>query len=60
MLTERFTALPVEVSTFTKLPDPQFHEANAAATIIAMLVFVLIVNSIAIVLRNRFERKRTA
>jgi phosphate transport system permease protein len=59
-LTERFTALPVLVSTFTKLPDPQFHVNNAAATIIAMLVFVLIVNSIAIVLRNRFERKRTA
>jgi phosphate transport system permease protein len=59
-LTERFTALPVLVSSFTKEPDPQFHEANAAAAIIAMLVFVLIVNSIAIVLRNRFERKRTA
>jgi hypothetical protein len=25
----------------------------------AMLVFVLIVNSIAIILRNRFERKRS-
>jgi phosphate transport system permease protein len=59
-LKERFTALPVEVSTFTKLPDPAFHVDNAAATIIAMLVFVLFINSIAIVLRNRFERKRSA
>jgi phosphate transport system permease protein len=59
-LTERFTALPVIVSTFTKLPEEQFRVNNAAATIIAMLVFVLLINSIAIVLRNRFERKRTA
>jgi phosphate transport system permease protein len=59
-LTERFTALPVIVSTFTKLPQEEFHVANAAATIIAMLLFVLVINTIAIVLRNRFERKRTA
>jgi phosphate transport system permease protein len=58
-LPERFTALPALVSTFTKRPEPEFMDL-AAATIIAMLVFVLIVNSIAIVLRNRFERKRTA
>jgi phosphate transport system permease protein len=59
-LTERFTALPALVSTFTKRPEEEFRVDAAAATIIAMLVFVLIVNSIAIVLRNRFERKRTA
>jgi phosphate transport system permease protein len=59
-LTERFTALPALVSTFTKRPEELFKVGNAAATIIAMLVFVLIVNSIAIVLRNRFERNRTA
>jgi ABC-type phosphate transport system permease subunit len=33
--------------------------ANTSATIMAMLVFVLLVNSIAIILRNRFERKRS-
>jgi phosphate transport system permease protein len=59
-LTERFTALPALVSTFTKRPEELSKVGNAAATIMAMLVFVLIVNSIAIVLRNRFERKRTA
>jgi phosphate transport system permease protein len=57
-LTERFTALPTIVSSWTKLPDKQFRVQNSAATIIAMLVFVLLVNSIAIVLRNRFEKKR--
>jgi phosphate transport system permease protein len=59
-LSERFVALPSIVTTFAKQPEDAFKVANASATIIAMLVFVLIVNSIAIVLRNRFEKKRTA
>ena len=59
-LTERFVALPSIVTTFAKQPDEAFRVANASATIMAMLVFVLLVNSIAIVLRNRFEKKRTA
>lgn len=59
-LTERFTALPALVSTFVSRPQEQFKIHNTAATIITMLVFVLLINSIAIVLRNRFERKRTA
>ncbi|HEY8526991.1 MAG TPA: phosphate ABC transporter permease PstA [Acidimicrobiales bacterium] len=59
-LTERFTALPVLVSTWTKLPAEEFRVDNAAATILAMLAFVLVVNAIAIVLRNRFEQKRSA
>jgi phosphate transport system permease protein len=58
-LTERFVALPSIVTTFAKQPEDAFKVANASATIMAMLVFVLIVNSIAIVLRNRFEKKRT-
>jgi phosphate transport system permease protein len=57
-LTERFVALPSIVTTFAKQPEEAFRVANASATIMAMLVFVLIVNSIAIILRNRFERKR--
>jgi phosphate transport system permease protein len=58
-LSERFVALPSIVTTFAKQPEDAFKVANASATIIAMLVFVLIVNSIAIVLRNRFEKKRS-
>jgi phosphate transport system permease protein len=57
-LQERFVALPTIVSTWTKLPDQEFRVDNAAACIIAMMVFVLLINSIAIVLRNRFEKKR--
>jgi phosphate transport system permease protein len=59
-LTERFVALPTIVTTWSRLPDDEFKVANASATIIGMLVFVLAVNSLAIVLRNRFERKRSS
>jgi phosphate transport system permease protein len=59
-LTERFVALPSIVTTFAKQPEEAFKVENASATIIAMLVFVLLINSIAIVLRNRFEKKRSA
>jgi phosphate transport system permease protein len=58
-LGERFVALPSIVTTFAKLPEDEFKVSNAAATIIAMLVFVLLINSIAIVLRNRYEKKRS-
>ena len=58
-LQERFVALPTIVSTWAKLPDDAFRVHLTAATILAMLVFVLLINSIAIVLRNRFEKKRS-
>ena len=58
-LTERFTALPMIVSNWSKAPQEVFKVDMSAAAIIAMLTFVLLINSIAIVLRNRFEKKRT-
>jgi phosphate transport system permease protein len=59
-LTERFTAMPTIITTWAKLPSDDFKTTNTAAAIIAMLVFVLLVNSIAIILRNRFEKKRAS
>jgi phosphate transport system permease protein len=59
-LSEQFLALPSIVSTWAKEPEEEFHIANASATILAMLVFVLLINSIAIVLRNRYEKKRSS
>ena len=50
-----FTALPVQIYTWVKLPDPAFQEL-AAAAIIVLLVIVLSMNAIAIFLRNRFRR----
>src|SRR5918996_1555214 len=58
-LFERFTAMPSVVTTWAKLPQDDFKIYNAAAAIIALMVFVLVINSIAIVLRNRFEKKRS-
>jgi phosphate transport system permease protein len=58
-LTERFVALPSTITEWSKKPEPEFKIENASATIIAMLVFVLVVNSLAILLRNRFEKKRS-
>lgn len=57
-LGKRFVALPTVISEWVKEPSKEFNIHLAAATILAMLVFVLLINSLAIVLRNRFERKR--
>lgn len=58
-LQDRFTALPMVISTWSKAPQEVFKVDMAAATILAMLAFVLLINSVAIVLRNRFEKKRS-
>jgi phosphate transport system permease protein len=50
-----FTALPVQIYTWVKLPDPAF-QTLAAAAIIVLLVIVLTMNAIAIFLRNRYRQ----
>jgi phosphate transport system permease protein len=57
-LRERFTALPIVVTEWTKNPQEGFDEI-AAAAIIVMLVIVIILNTGAILLRNHYEKKRT-
>jgi phosphate transport system permease protein len=52
-----FTALPLIVFGWARQPQEAFRESLAPAAIIALLVLTLIANSIAIVLRNRFERR---
>jgi phosphate transport system permease protein len=52
----RFTALPVEIFAWSKQIGDDWR-ANTAAAIIVLLVVILAVNAIAIVLRNRYERK---
>lgn len=51
----RFTALPVQIYNWTKLPR-EADKAVAAAAIIILLVILVTLNSFAIILRNRFER----
>ncbi|MBP7243068.1 MAG: ABC transporter permease subunit, partial [Amaricoccus sp.] len=50
------TALPVQVYNFTQRADPAFVE-RASGAIIVLLVFLVIMNAIAIVLRQKLERK---
>jgi phosphate transport system permease protein len=57
-LQDSFTALPIAITDWTKRPlNSGFFELSAAA-IIVMLVIVLFANSVAIVFRNRFEKRR--
>ena len=54
-LTTAFTALPLTVFQWSRLPQDEFRALTAAA-IVALLVVTLFANAVAIVLRNRFER----
>jgi phosphate transport system permease protein len=59
-LGERFTAMPIIITEFAGKPSSptQNWEAVSAAAIIVLLAVVLLANSAAILLRNRFEKKR--
>ena len=50
------SALPVQVFNWTVRGDPGFVE-RASGAIIVLLVFLLIMNAVAIILRRRFERR---
>jgi phosphate transport system permease protein len=58
----RFTAVPMLIFNWTGRPDSPGSEIGwgnvAAAASLVLLVLVLAFNTVAIVLRNRFERKR--
>jgi phosphate transport system permease protein len=51
-----FTALPIQIFNWVSRPQAGFH-VNAAAGILVLLVVLLAMNSVAIVLRNKFQRK---
>ncbi len=55
-LLERFSALPITIYGFVTRPQAEFKEEASAAAIIVLMVVLLIMNSIAIVLRNRAQR----
>jgi len=50
-----YTALPTQIFAWAKLPAADWR-ANTAAAIIVLLVAILVVNFLAILLRNRYER----
>jgi phosphate transport system permease protein len=51
-----FTALPVQIYIWTRLPDPDF-KLLAAAAIVVLLAILLMLNAVAIFIRNRYQRK---
>lgn len=56
-LTEKFTAMPIVITTWAGRPDAGFRALTSAA-IAVLLVVVLIANTTAILLRNHYEKKR--
>lgn len=56
-LRERFTAMPIVIADWAGKPG-DFQSQNAPAAIVVLLVVVLLANTAAILLRNRYEKKR--
>ena len=52
-----FTVMPIQIFNWISRPQKAFHE-NAAAAIIVLLIMLIMMNSLAIVLRNRFQQRR--
>ena len=55
-ITGPFTALPVQIYNWTKLPNADFKDL-AAAAIIVLLLMILLLNAAAIWLRNHYQKK---
>lgn len=53
----QFTVLPIQIYNWVALPQEEFHSL-AASGIIVLLGVLLLMNSVAIYLRNRFQRTR--
>jgi phosphate transport system permease protein len=51
------SALPVQIFTWAKNPEPSFL-INAAAAIIVLLLFLIVMNLIAILLRKHFDQRK--
>ena len=56
ILQGKYTSLPTQIFQWSKYPGDEWR-ANAAAAIIVLLAAILVVNLVAIILRNRYERK---
>ena len=53
---DTFTVLPIQIFNWTSRPQDEFH-VLAAAAIVVLLALLLTMNSVAIWLRSRYERK---
>ena len=55
-LGDAFTALPIQIFSWTQDPNPIFVNQAATASIV-LLVILLAMNGVAIVMRNRYEQR---
>lgn len=53
---DMITVLPLQIYNWTGRPQAEFH-ALAAAGIIVLLVMLIIMNSIAVLIRNKFQKR---
>jgi len=56
LLTDEFSALPIQIFNWTDQPQKDFHQL-AAAGIIVLLLVLISMNAIAVILRQRFSNK---
>jgi phosphate transport system permease protein len=56
-LQDKFTAMPIVITTWAGRPQQGFRAVTAAAIVVLLLV-VLLANATAILLRNRYEKRR--
>ena len=54
-----FTVLPIQIFNWVSRPQPEF-KVNAAAAILVLLVLLLTMNAVAVVVRDRFQRRGRA
>ncbi|MEI5905839.1 phosphate ABC transporter permease PstA [Bacillus spongiae] len=53
---DKFTALPMQIYNWTSRPQEEFH-ALAATGIIVLLGLLIVMNSIAVLIRNKFQKR---
>lgn len=52
-----YSALPIQIYDFVSRPQPEFQVGVAAAGIVVVMVVLVLTNSIAIFVRNRYQRR---
>ena len=53
---DTFTVLPMQIYNWTSRPQEEFQQV-AAAGIIVLLILLIFMNSIAVVIRNKFQKR---
>lgn len=53
---DRFQALPMQIYTWAKLPKEEFQYLSSAAIIVLLFILILM-NSVAIYIRNKYQKK---